>query len=157
VRARATRSRHAAAQADGRRAIDLAGRAEVEEAHVDLWREFALGAGWCAEVAWCYAVDPLPETSVCARTWAGAREQPLAEHLVALYAIEAPRAAIAATELDGLLDHYGFSASAHTEYHRIHAGADQASDVARAAFDELRKCMDPVRLLSRAEEIHHTH
>jgi pyrroloquinoline quinone (PQQ) biosynthesis protein C len=145
-----------------RRAASLAGgpldcHSVEEEEHVGLWRSFAKATGW-DRCAWAYGEEPLPGTVECARVWAGDDDRGLAEHLAALYAIESAQPAISETKLSGLLDHYGFSAGAATEYFRLHAVVDhQHAKLMRSQLEGLLDRVDPQPLLAQAEAVHRSY
>jgi pyrroloquinoline-quinone synthase len=101
-------------------AAPLGGRehAAEEEAHLELWDDFAA------------AVDAKPEparlegTARCVAAWTGAAD-PI-EALGILYAIEAGQPDVSRTKLEGLVQHYGFERDAEaTAYFRLHAERDR--------------------------------
>jgi pyrroloquinoline-quinone synthase len=89
--------------------------AEEEAAHVALWEQFELEAAG----ARASGGQPLEQTRACARAWSAGED--LLEQLAVLYAIEAGQPRISETKLEGLTEHYGFSAEGPaTEYFRVH-------------------------------------
>jgi pyrroloquinoline quinone (PQQ) biosynthesis protein C len=102
-------------------AAELQTHADEEAAHVALWDRFAAAT---AQTVRSDADAPaLPETRACADAWTAADS--LLERLAVLYAIEASQPQISETKLEGLVDHYGYSADAPAvEYFRVHALRD---------------------------------
>jgi pyrroloquinoline-quinone synthase len=118
VVALAQASRRAAAEAGPEHAAELARHATEEEAHVDLWDDFARAVGSAAA-----GVEPLTETRDCARVWTAGGD--LLERLAVLYTIEAGQPAISTTKLDGLTTHYGVPADfPGAAYFKLHATLD---------------------------------
>ena len=65
----------------------------------------------------------LTQTRSCVEAWTAGES--LLEHLAVLYAIEGGQPDISRAKLDGLIDHYGYSAEGPaTEYFRVHALRD---------------------------------
>jgi pyrroloquinoline quinone (PQQ) biosynthesis protein C len=148
-------SRRAAELSGGLVGEALADHADHERDHVDWWRAFAVGTGWCHSSAWYFGEDPFPETIACAKTIGGTPARSLAEHLVTLYAVESAQSRIAQVELDGLVGHYGFDGGPSTEYFRLHAGHDaEHGALAQAALQPLLGRDDPFVLLRQAEAVH---
>jgi pyrroloquinoline-quinone synthase len=112
----------AAADARGEAATharELARHAAEEQAHVDLWDDFARAVG--AEPEETHA--PLAETRACAESWTEGGD--LLESLAVLYAVEASQPAISTTKLEGLATHYRVAPdSAGAAYFRLHAKLD---------------------------------
>jgi pyrroloquinoline quinone (PQQ) biosynthesis protein C len=120
--------------------------ATEEAAHVALWDDFVTAVGGDSAAA------PAPETDACARTWA--KDAPLLETLVGIYAIEAAQPAISATKAAGLRDRYGIDAPAATAYFDLHEHLDVEHAEAGRAFIEARlDGADRDALLARAEEV----
>lgn len=107
----------AAAASDPAERAQLEAHAAEEDAHVELWDEFAraVGADLEREPAW--------ETELCARQWVGYNRS-LAGQLAALYAIESAQPAISATKAAGLRMHYGFETGPATAYFDVHTDRD---------------------------------
>jgi pyrroloquinoline-quinone synthase len=119
VVALADASRRAAAQADPERRRDLERHAVEEEAHVELWDDFARAVG--GETTDEH--EPLAQTRECAQAWTAGGD--LLESLAVLYTVEASQPAISTTKLDGLATHYGVPADASgAGYFRLHATLD---------------------------------
>jgi pyrroloquinoline-quinone synthase len=118
VIALADESAAAAAGADDPHERDrLAQHAAEEAAHIALWERFARAVGADLERS------PTPETTACARAWAGAHRS-FTGHLAALYAVESAQPAISATKADGLRRHYGLGSPDATAYFDVHAERD---------------------------------
>jgi pyrroloquinoline-quinone synthase len=104
------------------RAAEPAVRAQIEEhareeaEHIDLWDDFARAVDADLDH------EPAAETAACAAAWTAAGDA--LEGLVVLYAIESAQPAISRTKLEGLVEHYGFSAGPATEYFALHAERD---------------------------------
>ncbi len=94
-----------------------------EEAHVELWGEFAAAVGSGKEPRSGGMAAPLPETAECVRAWADP-DRALLPTLVALYAIESAQPAISATKRIGLVERYGFEPGPATAYFDVHAVRD---------------------------------
>lgn len=124
VLALAEASRRAVAQAAPEHRPGLARHAAEEEAHVELWDEFAqaVGAGE-GRHAVSEGGEPLAETSECVRTWIAGTD--ILESMALLYAIEASQPAISQTKLDGLAAHYEIPVDSPAgAYFRLHAQLD---------------------------------
>jgi pyrroloquinoline-quinone synthase len=94
--------------------------AREEESHVELWRRFDAGAGGGGPVG---GAAPLAGTTACVRSWEAG--ETLLEHLAVLYVLEGGQPQIAATKLEGLVEHYGYAAEGPaTEYFRLHRNLD---------------------------------
>ncbi|HVR06334.1 MAG TPA: iron-containing redox enzyme family protein [Solirubrobacteraceae bacterium] len=152
VVALAQASRRAAAQAEPGRREGLMRHAAEEEAHVELWDDFARAVGGAIQTAGRMvtpsgersarevtpsgeqsgstttptggvAGEPLPQTRECAQAWAAGTD--VLESLAVLYAVEASQPAIAQTKLDGLAAHYDMPVgSPGAAYFRLHAELD---------------------------------
>jgi pyrroloquinoline-quinone synthase len=91
--------------------------ADDEEAHIELWDDFARAAGAAPNST------PRSETQECASSWTAGRDG--LEALAILYAVESGQPEISSTKLAGLVEHYGYSPdSPATEYFRLHAQLD---------------------------------
>jgi pyrroloquinoline-quinone synthase len=91
--------------------------ADDEEAHIELWDDFARAAGAAPNST------PRSETQECASSWTAGRDG--LEALAILYAIESGQPEISSTKLSGLVEHYGYSPdSPATAYFRLHAELD---------------------------------
>ena len=137
VLALAEASRAAAAKAGPDHAEGLRRHAAEETAHVDLWDDFARAAGTPSEA---FDGDGAPagaETQACARAWTAGES--LLEHLAVLYAIEAGQPEISTTKLEGLTEHYGYSAEGPAlEYFKVHELRDiEHAREAGALIEEL--------------------
>jgi pyrroloquinoline-quinone synthase len=149
VAALAVASRHAAEKADGRLAATLAAHASEEEAHIDLWREFAEASGGSDSSA------ARPSTTRCASVWAGDDSRALAHDLVTLYAIESQQPDIARTKLEGLATHYGFEDGLGTGYFQLHKTLDhEHASLAAAALQGLLPSEDALGLLAQAAAVY---
>jgi pyrroloquinoline-quinone synthase len=117
--------------------------ADDEEAHIELWDDFARAAGAATESA------PRAETDDCVQAWT--RGDGL-EALAILYAVESGQPAISSTKLTGLVEHYGYTPdSPATGYFRLHAELDhEHADEARRLIEEHATPEDEDRLLAAA-------
>ncbi len=106
VVALAEASMRAAQKAGPPHAAALREHADEEQAHVELWDDFAHAAG--APAAASDGEGALPQTEDCVSAWTAGGD--LLEHLAVLYAIEAGQPEISRTKLEGLTAHYGYSA-----------------------------------------------
>ncbi len=101
-------------------------RHAVEEAeHVQLWDSFATAAGAVGSTERSAAgrTEPLEQTARCVQAWTAGED--VLEHLAVLYAIEASQPQISATKLEGLSQHYGYSAEGPAvEYFTLHERLD---------------------------------
>jgi pyrroloquinoline-quinone synthase len=133
VLALAEASSSAAAQADPARRAELERHAAEEQAHVELWDDFARAVG--GEAAG--AREPLAQTRACTQSWTAGRD--LLESLAVLYTVEASQPAISTTKLDGLATHYGVAGdSPGARYFGLHATLDvEHARQAREAIAEL--------------------
>jgi pyrroloquinoline-quinone synthase len=118
--------------------------AAEEEAHLDLWDDFA------AAVDAPLDRNPTPETRACARSWTS--DDPL-EAAAILYAVESSQPAISRTKLAGLVDHYDFEPdSAATRYFTVHATRDdEHAAESRAILEREAAAVDTDRLVGAAE------
>jgi pyrroloquinoline-quinone synthase len=161
-------SRRAAEQAAGsEHRAGLARHAAEEEAHVELWDDFARAVDSAAEAAAPRGAEPaggvrpgaggepLASTQECAQAWTAGAD--LLESLAVLYAVEAGQPAISQTKLDGLAAHYDMPVdSPGAAYFRLHAELDV--EHARQARELIAQLMpqdgDPAateeRMLGRA-------
>jgi pyrroloquinoline-quinone synthase len=157
VVALAEASRQAAAQATPEHRAGLVRHAAEEEAHVELWDDFARALRGMAEPEGCAAraagrtaagdersersgtaaEEPLPQTRECAEAWTAGGD--LLESLAVLYAVEASQPAISQTKLDGLAMHYEMPVgSPGAAYFRLHAKIDvEHARQARALISQL--------------------
>lgn len=121
--------------------------AAEEEAHVDLWDDFARALDAPA------GVEPREETRECVRAWTAAGDA--LEGLVTLYAIESGQPAIAQTKLDGLVEHYGMTPeSPATAYFALHSQRDhEHAAQSRALIEERLDDADTERLVGAAERV----
>ncbi|MEA2403971.1 MAG: pyrroloquinoline-quinone synthase [Thermoleophilaceae bacterium] len=148
VGALATATRSAADSADGAAARELAQHAAEEEAHVDLWSEFASAVGAKD------SAEPLPETTECVSAW-GDESRELLPTLVALYAIESAQPAISETKRAGLVEHYGMKPrSRGTAYFDLHTVRDhEHANSGRAMIAERLDGADADALVAEAERV----
>lgn len=147
VDALASASRHAADIAPQAFAGELGEHAAEEEAHRGLWRSFAEAAGGEAKGT------PLPETADCSFAWSDPDREFLPS-LVALYAIEAAQPAISETKRSGLIEHYGFSPGAGTEYFDVHTVRDvEHAEAGRAMIERELDGADVDELIAEAERV----
>jgi pyrroloquinoline-quinone synthase len=112
----------AAEQAGPRHAPSLRHHAEEEAAHLELWDQFATAVG--ASAGCSEGQLTLKETDACTETWTAGES--LLEHLAVLYAIEAGQPEVAKTKLEGLSEHYGYTAEGPAvEYFTLHERLDR--------------------------------
>jgi pyrroloquinoline-quinone synthase len=138
VLALAEASALAAAAAGGEHRAGLERHAEEEAAHVALWDEFARAASGAVD-AHAAAGPPQAQTLACARAWTAGED--VLERLSVLYAIEAGQPEIARTKLDGLTEHYGYTAEGPAvEYFTLHERVDV--EHARQAGELIRELLD---------------
>jgi pyrroloquinoline-quinone synthase len=118
--------------------------AAEEEAHVDLWDEFATAVGARLDR------DPTPETRASTKSWTS--DDPL-EAAAILYAVESSQPAISRTKLAGLVEHYDFKPdSAATRYFSVHATRDDEHAAESGAILEREAAAaDTERLVAAAE------
>jgi pyrroloquinoline-quinone synthase len=154
VIALADASARAAEKAGSAHASGLSAHAEEETAHVELWDDFARAAG--ARDAADGEVG-LEETCACTEAWTAGEN--LLEHLAVLYAIEASQPEVSKTKLEGLTEHYGYSAEGPAlEYFRVHELRDvEHARAAGALIEKLLDGRDDVeaqadRMLARAHQ-----
>ncbi len=134
VLALAEASALAAAQAGPAHAGGLSAHAVEEAAHVELWDDFARAVGTRTE-----ADEPLAQTRACVRAWTAGES--LLEHLAVLYAIEAGQPEISKTKLEGLVEHYGYTAEGPAvEYFTLHERLDR--EHARQAGELIEQLLD---------------
>lgn len=117
--------------------------ADEEEAHIDLWDDFARAAGTQDDA-------PRSETLECADAWTAGSDS--LEALAILYAIESGQPEISSTKLTGLVEHYGYTPdSPATEYFRLHSELDHAhAEEAKQLIEERATDEDVERLLAAA-------
>jgi pyrroloquinoline-quinone synthase len=136
VLALAEASALAAAQAGPAHASGLSAHAAEEAAHVELWDDFARATG--ASEATVRA-STLKETQACVHAWTAGES--LLEHLAVLYSIEAGQPEISKTKLEGLTEHYGYSAEGPAvEYFTLHERLDR--EHARQAGELIEELLD---------------
>jgi len=150
VVALADASTDAARMADPAERPGLLEHAREERSHVELWDGFvnAIG-GDCASA-------PNPQTSACARSWAGDGRRSLERTLVALYAIESGQPAIAETKARGLREHYGLDTGPATAYFDVHSQLDRRHAAEGRELIDARLShggVDRTALLSEAERV----
>jgi pyrroloquinoline-quinone synthase len=143
--AEATRITAAASEPSIR--AQLEEHAAEEEAHIDLWDDFAAAVGAPA------GVEPRQETLECARAWTAAGDA--LEGLVTLYAIESGQPAISQTKLEGLVEHYGMAPeSPGTAYFELHSERDhEHAAQSRALIEQRIGHDDAERLVAAAERV----
>jgi pyrroloquinoline-quinone synthase len=148
VGALANATRSAADRADGAAARELEQHAAEEEAHVDLWAEFAAAVGTDD------SAELLPETADCVSAWADESRE-LLPTLVALYAIESAQPAISETKRTGLVEHYGMEPrSRGTAYFDLHTVRDhEHAGSGRALIEERLDGADADALVAEAERV----
>ena len=95
VIALAEASRLAAERAPGAHRAVLAGHAEEERGHIELWDGFAAACAHNAGGDAATAGEPLATTRACAEAWTAGGDA--LEHLAVLYVLEASQPAIAQT------------------------------------------------------------
>lgn len=141
--ARATRATAEACEPAIRAQVEE--HAAEEEAHVDLWDDFARALDAPA------AIEPREETQECVRAWTAAGDA--LEGLVTLYAIESGQPAISQTKLEGLVEHYGMAAeSPATAYFALHSQRDhEHAAQSRELIEERLGENDAERLVAAAE------
>jgi pyrroloquinoline-quinone synthase len=109
----------AAGQAPPERSAELERHAAEEQAHVELWDDFArtVGGDMPGEC------EPLAQTRACAESWTAGGD--LLESLAVLYTVEASQPAISTTKLEGLATHYGIASDTPgAGYFKLHATLD---------------------------------
>ena len=112
-------SKLAAGQASPERRAELERHAAEEQAHVELWDDFARAVG-AEGLDEC---EPLAQTRACTESWTAGED--LLESLAVLYTVEASQPAISTTKLEGLAIHYGVSSDTPgAGYFRLHATLD---------------------------------
>lgn len=148
VRGLAEASARTAERSDPELRPALREHAAEEAEHVELWDEFADAVGGARAQA------PAPETTACARAWAGDGGRSWLGSLVAMYAIESGQPAISMTKRDGLVAHYGFETGPATRYFDLHAVLDHEHAAAERALIEPRlEGADHEELLGEAEAV----
>jgi pyrroloquinoline-quinone synthase len=136
VIALAEASQAAATKAGGAHASGLSAHAVEEAAHVELWDDFARAVGTCEATD---RASALKETQACVHAWTAGES--LLEHLAVLYAIEAGQPEISKTKLEGLTEHYGYSAEGPAvEYFTLHERLDR--EHARQAGELIEELLD---------------
>jgi pyrroloquinoline quinone (PQQ) biosynthesis protein C len=118
--------------------------AAEEQAHIDLWDDFAAALDAPLDR------QPTLETTSCAEAWTA--EDPL-EAAAILYAVEASQPAISATKLAGLVEHYGFAPeSPGTAYFELHSERDhEHAAESRETLAAEATPVDTERLVAAAE------
>jgi pyrroloquinoline-quinone synthase len=97
--------------------------AQEEAAHVALWDQFARATRAVAGHDERGEREPAGQTRACAAAWTAGEDA--LEHLAVLYAIEGGQPQIARTKLDGLTEHYGYTAEGPAvEYFTLHERLD---------------------------------
>ena len=148
-----------AAEAPPEHREGLERHAEEEAAHVALWDHFARAtrAGDAHDEPHAEPEPgPAAQTRACAAAWTAGEN--VLEHLAVLYAIEASQPQIARTKLDGLTEHYGYTAEGPAvEYFKLHERLDveharQAGELIETLLDG-RPDADAVagQMLARAQ------
>ena len=119
--------------------------AAEEAAHVTLWDAFAHALDSDLDRA------PTDGTRACADAWRGSGDA--LEATAVLYAIEAGQPEVSQTKLDGLVEHYGFTAEGPaTSYFALHAERDVAHAAeARDVLERNARPADADRLVAAAE------
>jgi pyrroloquinoline-quinone synthase len=131
---------------DLRRALEA--HAAEEAAHVALWDDFTRAVGGDP------AAPANPETSACARVWAGDDDRDPLTSLTALYAIESGQPAIADTKRRGLREFYGLDDGPGTAYFDVHAELDHEHATAgRRIIDARLERADVGALVGEAEAV----
>jgi pyrroloquinoline-quinone synthase len=117
--------------------------ADDEEAHIELWDDFARAAGMQEDA-------PRAETRECVEAWTAGSDG--LEALAILYAIESGQPEISNTKLTGLVEHYGYTPdSPAAEYFRVHSELDHAhAEEARQVISARATDADADRLLAAA-------
>jgi pyrroloquinoline quinone (PQQ) biosynthesis protein C len=133
----------------------LALAAAAAEGQLELWRRFAGTAGWSGLAAWCYAEDPFPDTLACAAAWTGGAERSLAEHLVAIHAIETMQARLAEPLRDGLA--IAPAPLAEQGFFGLGAWHADAAALAEHTLRAIGASRDPFALLATAQTVHRAH
>jgi len=95
---------------------ELAGHADEERAHIEMWDGFVDAVGGDSAAA------PTAETAQCVEVWTE-RDGALSA-LGRLYAIESGQPEISKTKLEGLAAHYGVDSPEGTRYFTVHRGRD---------------------------------
>lgn len=95
---------------------ELAGHADEERAHIELWDGFVGAVGGDS------AAEPTAETAQCVEVWTE-RDGALTA-LARLYAIESGQPEISKTKLEGLAAHYGVDTEPGIRYFTVHRGRD---------------------------------
>jgi pyrroloquinoline-quinone synthase len=118
--------------------------AAEEEAHIDLWDDFAAALDAPLDR------EPTSETKRCAESWTSG--DPI-EAAAIMYAVESSQPAISATKLTGLVAHYGFASdSPGAAYFALHAERDHAHAAEARALLEARAAeADVDRVVATAE------
>ena len=140
VHALARASAQAAAKAGPTHETQLRLHAQEEQAHMELWEEFARATG--APRSASDGERALPETDACVEAWTAGED--LLEHLAVLYAIEAGQPEVSRTKREGLTAHYGYGEEGPAvEYFRLHELRDpEHAQEARELIAELMAGLD---------------
>ena len=116
--------------------------AREEEAHIDLWDEFAAAFG--ADTT----REPSAETTACVTAWTAPGNR--REALAVLYAIEAGQPDVSQAKLDGLAEHYAVATDERgASYFALHTELDH--EHAAESRRELTDGPDDDRLVEVAE------
>jgi pyrroloquinoline-quinone synthase len=140
VLALARASAQTAAEAGPAHEAGLRRHAQEEEAHVELWEQFARAAG--ARPPGSDGERALADTEACVQAWTAGED--VLEHLAVLYAIEAGQPEVSRTKMQGLTAHYDYSEEGPAlEYFRLHELRDyEHARQARELIAELMAGVD---------------
>jgi pyrroloquinoline-quinone synthase len=127
-----------AADADIDNRASLSGHADEEEAHVEMWADFAISLGVSADKL----TGTRPNPSTAALLEAGERLTARGQGAAVVWALEAQTPAVSVAKLDGLREHYGIDAGNGGRYFELH----QTMDIDHA--DELERVIESDAALS---------